>query len=545
MVTGCRHLATLLVFVVLANGVVGPLYAMDDAGRRMYLEGILPSGDTMTATVGGDVTVTGDQVICGSCHRRSGMGSSEGQEVVPSVTGEILYAPLRLPTSKPPLPPEIRPAYDDSSLKRAIREGIDARGRVMGPFMPRYHLDDQELDSLISYLKSMTTGAAPGVTDTEIHFATVIAGPVPAARRAAMLDVLHAFIEQKNAGTRHETQRARNAPWHKDTVFKDYRKWVLHVWDLQGPADTWDSQLDEYYSGQPVFAVLGGTSAGSWGPVHHYCESNRIPCLFPTTDLPVVDEDNFYTVYFSRGMVLQADAVADQVSKNLSAEDKVLQVYRQDDPRSREAASAFREAMDRHGLATVDIVLDDATDDSEHLWKAVDAEAATVLVAWLSGTDMQPGWQVLAPGSKTIYLSSSLYATPAEVPASFRPRVRLVRTSEIPGRLDTLLVRSTSWFRFRKIYSEAETQIQANTYFTMKIAGGALKSIHTYFSREYFLESIEHMIDNAVYTSVYPRISLAPDQRFVAKGYYMMRIADDDGRLEAVTDWIVPESGVQ
>jgi hypothetical protein len=72
------------------------------AGKRMYREGLLPSGELMTGLYAGDVSITGEQVICGKCHRRSGLGASEGQEVVPAVTGDILYKPLRTPTSKLP-----------------------------------------------------------------------------------------------------------------------------------------------------------------------------------------------------------------------------------------------------------------------------------------------------------------------------------------------------------------------------------------------------------------------------------------------------------
>ncbi|MDH3281145.1 MAG: hypothetical protein OEQ18_08445 [Gammaproteobacteria bacterium] len=42
--------------------------------------------------------------------------------------------------------------------------------------------------------------------------------------------------------------------------------------------------------------------------------------------------------------------------------------------------------------------------------------------------------------------------------------------------------------------------------------------IRGFCNREYFLERIEHTVDNACYTSVYPHVSLAPEQRFVFKG---------------------------
>jgi hypothetical protein len=64
----------------------------------------------------------------------------------------------------------------------------------------------------------------------------------------------------------------------------------------------------------------------------------------------------------------------------------------------------------------------------------------------------------------------------------------------------------------------------------------------SFFSREYFLESIEHMIDNAIYTSIYSHMSLAPGQRFVSKGGLIAgfdSVAPD--RFVAVTDWLIPD----
>ena len=84
--------------------------------------------------------------------------------------------------------------------------------------------------------------------------------------------------------------------------------------------------------------------------------------------------------------------------------------------------------------------------------------------------------------------------------------------------------------------------MQADTFFALKTAGGSLLASRGFFVREYFLEQLEHMIDNAAYTSVYPRMSLAPQQRFVSKGCYIARLsATEPPRLEAVCDWIVPQ----
>lgn len=515
-------------------------------GKKMYMEGVLPSGELMTATVHGDITLTGEQVVCGACHRRSGMGASEGQDVVPSTTGDILYQPLRLPTTKPPLPPELRPAYTDETLKRALRDGIGADGEAFSPLMPRYPLSDADLDTLLAYLKTLTTDPDPGVTEKQIHFATVIADPVEPEQRNALLDVLNTFVEQKNVETRNESQRAEHAPWHKHWVFGPYRKWVLHIWELQGPQESWPQQLEAQYRAQPVFALLSGLVTGSWQPVHDFCEGFEIPCLFPITDLPVIDEQDFYNVYFSKGMTVEGEAIAQNLADDGLLNTRVVQVYRAGDDRATVAAAALQTALEARRGQVEDFPLTDLDAESMNdFWSSLgDQGRGAVMILWLSEADARTFWQrpeiVAAPAR--IYLSTTLYGSdPDQVPAGAREQLRFVHPYELPGKLNRLLMRSTGWLRSRRIYAPGEKQVQANAYFALKMAGGALKGIQGYFDREFLLEGIEHMVDNANYTSVYPRMSLAPEQRFVSKGAYIARLSED-GRLVAVTDWLIPGS---
>ena len=62
----------------------------------------------------------------------------------------------------------------------------------------------------------------------------------------------------------------------------------MHVWELEGPSETWRAQLEALYRQQPVFAVLSGVAEGRWRPMHEFCEATQLPCLFPTTDLPII-----------------------------------------------------------------------------------------------------------------------------------------------------------------------------------------------------------------------------------------------------------------
>ena len=541
----------LLIVLFSANGFagneeqtgLGAEKAPSELGRRMYMDGMLPSGQLMTGMIQNDIEVSGDQVKCGACHRASGMGSTEGQQVVPAVTGKILFEPLQLPASKPPATPVIRLAYTRDTLKRAIRNGIDANGKVLDPNMPRYPLDDNSLDLLIDYLNTLSVDFSPGVDQHDIHFATIVSDSVGAKKKKALIDIMQAFIEQKNVETRHETERAENAPWHKEWIFKPYRKWVLHVWELKGPSNTWAQQLAGYYAEHPVFAVISGVVSGSWRPVHDFCQDNRIPCLFPTTDLPVIAENDFYPVYVNRGMTLEGEGVASHIASDINplGQSSIVQIYDPDDEMAKTAAEGLKAKLqDRVDLKAVTIRADASPDGQGQR----SLPEGSVLVIWGDQTllsDFMTGIKDVN-AIKRIYLSTTLYGVDArQIPEKIRDITYFINPEEMPDKLPKLILRSTGWLRAKRIYAPDEKRVQANAYFALKVTGSALRVIRGYFYRDYFIERVENAIDNAPYTSIYPHIGLAPGQRFVSKGFYIAKPSKGkDAKLVNVTEWTIP-----
>ena len=203
-----------------------------------------------------------------------------------------------------------RPAYTRETLATALRFGTDPAGQVFNDVMPRYPLSDRDMSILISYLEYLSAEPSPGASSSEFRFATIITDDVSPEDRQALLLPLQAIIAQKNQQLALYNDFIKFGYVPTADMKYAFRQASLDVWELKGPPETWQSQLAAYYSKKPVFAVLGGISNSDWQPVHDFCEAERLPCLFPITDFPVISETGWYTYYFDKGYAQEGEAVA-------------------------------------------------------------------------------------------------------------------------------------------------------------------------------------------------------------------------------------------
>ncbi|MDO8456520.1 MAG: hypothetical protein Q7T07_06375 [Burkholderiaceae bacterium] len=554
---------------LLTTDLAGALEAGADPlaiGRRIYREGLLPSGQPLQGLAPANVKLAGADAACATCHRRSGYGSSEGPIEVRSITGPALFGsppappPSASATTRPGLSPveaaranasvlrvvrmaafagtRQRPAYDEASLARAIREGIDVTGRRMNASMPRYALEPAALESLTAYLKTLSVQASPGVTEDRIHFATVIQPGTDPARRRALLEVLQTYMHDRNQGLRAEVRREEAGSVR---LRRTYREWMLHVWDLSGPSDTWARQLEAYDSKQPVFALVSGLGNASWGPIHEFSERFEVPCIFPQVDVPVLADRDFYTVYLSRGMTLEAQALA-KFLRDEGERGPVTQVFRRGEV-SAAGAEAFRRAWAAvTGTAPVDRVLDEAP--GEAFWQQLARQTPrATLVLWLPPRDLAQAQALTAAGSqvKVIYLSSNL--NPGQrtgLAADGEGRVRLVYPQDLPAVREARLEVARRWLRSKGV-ALSEEKVQMNAYLAATVTGMLVSHSMDTYSREFLLERMEHRLGTALELSIYPHLSLGPGQRYASKGSYIVQVGGaDDRQLKPVSDWIVP-----
>lgn len=532
----------LLLFLLLPSlALAAPRASAAAAGERVYREGVLPSGKPLRGEREGGAGVEGANAACVSCHRRSGLGSYEGQSVIPPIIGRYLFRPGARNVEDPDLPhvqgyvPHREP-YTDTTLARAIREGKDQQGRPLSFLMPRYKLDDATLSSLIAYLKGLTSGPFPGVARDTLHFATVVTPDADPAARKGMLDVLQQFFADKNAGFRGESPPLKSS---RGVMYRVTRKWQLHVWELTGAPEGWEEQLRKHLAETPVLAVLSGIAGRTWAPVHRFCEQAGVPCLLPNVDLPVDAEQDFYPLYFSRGVLLEAQLIARRLrdARERLGLRRVVQLLREGDV-GVEAARAL--VAGAAGGLPIEVRVLAGGDAGRALAAALaGVRAGDAVVLWLRPRDLAalpsppPAAAVFASG-----LMGGLEEAP--LPAAWRGPARLAYPFDLPELRKVRMSFPLGWFQVRHIPVVAE-RVQVDTYLACQILSEALGHMLDSFVPDYLVERVEVLLSHRLVNGYYPRLGLAPGQRFASKGGYLVRFVGPEGtRLLPDGEWLVP-----
>jgi hypothetical protein len=514
------------------------------AGATLYREGRLQSGAALVAERAGMPALEGEAAACVNCHRRSGLGSIEARNFIPPVAGRFLYHVRDDAADVLPYLPNAhldRSGYDDATLARAIREGVDADGRVMSYLMPRYDLPAADMAALVQHLKSLGPFRTPGVSDTEVHFATIQTPDADPVRRAAVLTVLRSFFAERNDATptpvaQQQLQTSGRGAFAK-RMLKVNRNWVLHEWILTGAPSTWRAQLAERFRREPVYAVLTSVVGPNYAPVRDFCESTPVPCLFPVADAPPPDGDaDFHSIYFSRGVGLEADLIAGALTAHATAPRRVRVVYREGDAGS----VAWQRLVERLKGAAVTPVASPvaAGAPAAAVARAARAGQADATVLFLRPNDLAA---LDGTPSGDVYVSGLMGGDEAApLPPSWHAGAHLAYGIDLPIERRVRLDYAFGWFRIRRI-PVTDTRAQADTFLACGIVSETVKHMVDAFVPDYLVEKMEDTLEHRVLTGYYPRLSLGPHQRYASKGGRLVRFTDATGdAVAAEGDWVVP-----
>ncbi len=113
-------------------------------GERIYFTSTSNSGDPITYEGG----VMMMRLACVNCHGPEGHGGTVRMMMssidVPNITWPTLTSPT-----------EDRPAYTENTVKKAITTGIDSAGNQLEAPMPVWHMSDNDLNDLITFIKTL------------------------------------------------------------------------------------------------------------------------------------------------------------------------------------------------------------------------------------------------------------------------------------------------------------------------------------------------------------------------------------------------------
>jgi hypothetical protein len=408
--------------------------------------------------------------------------------------------------------------------------------------MPRFELDDSSMAALIAYLKQLAPRNPPGIKGAILHLATVVTPDSDPVRRRGVLDVLEHYVAEKNASQLKLTfVPGAGRTGHTEGIGLAKRRWQLHVWQLTGSADTWRAQLERQFASAPVFALLSGVGGAEWTPVHEFCEQHSVPCFFPNLEVPIVAEQDFYSVYFSKGVLLEAELIAKSIRAASANQGPiaVYQVYRRADSGEAAAAALAAALKDQHITVSAEAV--PAVGGSRQLVEVFSHRpAGAIVVLWLRPVDLA----VLtssSPPPERVYVSGLMNGLEhALVPPRWREHVALSYPVELPQRRRVQLDYALGWFAFRHI-AIVDLQAQADTFLACTLLGDTLKLMADHASPAYLIEQLQALLEHRTLTGYYPRLALGAHQHFASKGGYLVHFGAPQGiAVAADTPWLVP-----
>jgi mono/diheme cytochrome c family protein len=473
-----------------------------EQGRSIYLKGVLADGSPVHAIEAGGVQVSGASAACVRCHQRSGLGSREGELPISPITGPILFSkpqlywPVRTGRKAIAIIPgrqDARAAYDDASLARAIRNGVDASDQPLHSLMPRYALSDADLQSLVAYLRELGATPAPGVSEGTLRLATILTPDAPLQRSQQVAEAL--------------------TTWSASNPLSNLRL-PLDVWQLEGDASTWGAQLLAHYRRQPVFAVLSGAGGANWQPVAAFCEEQTLPCLFPIVDSAPNDPQAYYNLYLDTGLPLEARLLARHLSEQRRPVSRIVQLV--DGSAAEGAAQLLGATLAGQTTETVQ-------------WNAAAAQTLAgltendVLVAWLRPAELQALFAQLPAANTPVFVSARL-AEPATlaVPAELQPRLRWVSTRMEPQRLHANnTVGLVPWAQHLGLPIRDEA-LQAEVYAATYFFSNAMARMRGLWSREHLLEKLESGNYTPAAGKLFYSLSLGSGQRVAAKAGHIL-----------------------
>ena len=137
----------------------------EQRGKQIYLTGESSDGDEIKTLLGAErLEVPATAFACANCHGLKGEGTDEDGLQPPAIIWSLLTAPRTSALTR-----RERTPYNEETLARALRAGLDPSGARLHPGMPLYAMTTAQTADLIAYLKKLGQATEPDLTEKTIN----------------------------------------------------------------------------------------------------------------------------------------------------------------------------------------------------------------------------------------------------------------------------------------------------------------------------------------------------------------------------------------
>ena len=491
---------------LISSSVYAQLTPSERRGKQIFLRGVSPSGGEITGRIG-EIDVPAATATCGGCHGMRGEGKTEGGVTAGSLTWSNLVKPYghTHPTGRGHGP------FNESSVIRAVVNGIDSNNNPLLVAMPRYKLSPEDMTDLIAYLKRIESDLDPGLTESSLKIGLVLPSQGAFADMgAAMKDVFSAYFDNVNSN---------------GGIFS--RKIELRIADAGAGGAATATVAQDFARKEQIFAFIGGLSAGADAQIAAFARNEEIPFIGPSTLLPHAETPaNRYLFYLLPGIAEQAVSLVNFATTKPELRNTRVAIVSARNSLNLAAATAAEEQLKKIAWKT-ETLQSYASDefDAQRIVGDLQTKGAEVLFFFGSGKEQSAlmteaaaaGW---TPNIFFLGVLSGKELAPPSL-AAFKDKM-FIAFPTVPSDIS-----SEGMSEFRSLHAKYKfaprhTASQLSAFATAKVFVEALTRAGQDLTREKLVNSLESLYEFDTGTT--PRITFGPNRRVGAAGAHVVSI---------------------
>lgn len=474
-----------------------PLSPSENAGKRLYREGVSDSGEPIMARVGAaDMLLPATSLPCANCHGADGLGRPEGGVRPP----DLSWSRLTSTYGQQQINGRAYPAYTEGTLARAIQEGRDPGNNRLDPAMPRFVLSMKDQRNLTAYLKRVTEDRDPGLTPDSLHLGTLLPRQGPLSEEGATVAaVLQGSVARINeAGGIHGRQLR------------------LTIVDPGPDRASAEQALDQLIEQEQVFALIAPLAPALDSDLAARLERAGVPLIGPLSLLGTAQASRQIFEPLP-GLREQLIALGDYATRNLRVLEGPTLILYPDEPSQRLAAQSLGQYLQDQAWQKVSLKAYDSAQDELPLG------SRSVFYLGSGGGFSRLAERLQAAGQVPYLFAASnqVAGDLLQVPSDFSQRVFLAYPFvpsdwTLAGRL------ALTQLRERQGLGGQHAMLQVGAFSSMLLLSEGMKQAGRDASREKLISALEGLHDFD--TGLTPLISFGPGRRLGLSGAHIVTV---------------------